>query len=448
MVPIHLPDTEKSFPLPSRLTLGSIRLGGDDPETENWEGWDPLFSRWPKWSFSYLYTLIQEHDGRVAYWSNFASLYAALTFNIKNRIDLIVTIHHLTAPELSNGTAPYLNRTGKNRGTLFVTKTWNEKNQVFRGFFLRRPIMYQNQQTFFRRIPLLLMITMMISCNQSQKIINEPEFVKAEEEWRAERDRQMQSPTSWLTIAGLLWLEEGENTFGTDANNPVRFPEGSAPPIAGTFILKNDQTQVVSSSAAELKHEDKVIQEMVLKSDADGRADLISLNDLRFWVIKRGDRYAIRLRDLNAPRFKVYNGLHFFPINHNFKLKGEFVPYTPPKTVEVATVIGTTNIMTSPGYVKFEIDGNEYRLDGFGTPPQSESLFFVFKDGTSGEETYGASRFMGAQVSEDGSVDMNFNRAYNPPCAYTPYATCPLPPPQNVLDVRIEAGEKNYGTGH
>ena len=304
------------------------------------------------------------------------------------------------------------------------------------------------RQTLLRSFPLILIITILISCNQSQEIINDPAFVKVEDEWRAERDQEMQSPTSWLTIAGLLWLEEGENTFGTDANNPVQFPEGSAPPVAGKFILKTDQTKLVSSSAAELKHEGKVIQEMVLKSDADGRADLISLNDLRFWVIKRGDRYAIRLRDLNAPPFNAYNGLHFFPINQNFKLKGEFVPYTPPKTVEVATVIGTINIMTSPGYVKFNIDGKEYRLDGFGAPPQPESLFFVFKDGTSGEETYGASRFMGAQVFEGDSVDMNFNRAYNPPCAYTPYATCPLPPPQNVLDVRIEAGEKNYGKGH
>ena len=238
------------------------------------------------------------------------------------------------------------------------------------------------------------------------------------------------------------------NTFGTDHDNRLQLPEGSAPKFAGKYIVKDGEVTVVSSSKAILKNEEKVIQKMVLKSDRTGKADIVELNDLRMWVIERGDRLAIRMRDFNTPRFTNYTGLNFYPPNQKFQIKGEFVPYSPPKTITVGTVIGTESNMVSPGYVKFKIGRKEYKLDGFGTGPEPKSLFFVIKDKTSGEETYGASRFMGAEVFVDGSVDLNFNRAYNPPCAYTPYATCPLPPPQNILPVKIEAGEKNYGQGH
>ena len=283
------------------------------------------------------------------------------------------------------------------------------------------------------------------SCTTSKQ---DPAFVQAETEWRNQRDEQMKNRSSWLTIAGLYWLSEGENRFGTDAGLPVQLPEGSAPPIAGTFIRTGDRVKIISAEDGILKFDGKIIKEMDLTSDRGGSPDIVELNDLRMWVIQRGDRPAIRLRDFNAPRYKNYHGLTFYPPKQKYKINAEFVPYPEPKKITVGTVVGTEEENISPGYVQFQIDGKEVRLDAFESGPGLKRLFFVFRDGTSGKETYGASRFMTCDVLEDGSVDLNFNRAYNPPCAYTPYATCPLPPPQNVLSVRIEAGEKAYEKGH
>ena len=295
---------------------------------------------------------------------------------------------------------------------------------------------------------ILMTICILASIFCSKSAPEDPAFVQAELEWREQRDQRMQTPTSWLTIAGLFWLEEGENTFGTDPQNKIQLPQGSAPAFAGKFTMKGDQVEVIALNNTELTIEDDPAKKKVLKSDAEGRPDVIDHADLKMWVIKRGDRLAIRLRDQNAPAFLNYAGLDFYPPRQKYKLKAKFVPYDPPKMETIATVVGTTDEMRVPGYVSFEIDGKPYRLDAFGDYPESKRLFIVMRDGTSGEETYGASRFMSAEVSDDGSVDLNFNRAYNPPCAYTAFATCPLPPPQNILSVKIEAGEKMYKKGH
>jgi uncharacterized protein (DUF1684 family) len=275
-------------------------------------------------------------------------------------------------------------------------------------------------------------------------------FVKEEMEWRAHRDKQMRSSTSWLTIAGLFWLEKGENSFGTNSSNNIKLPEGSAPPVAGTFVLKDGEVKVVAHEGVALKMAGKIIKENALRGDEiyPEEPDVVELNDLRMWVIRRGERSAIRLRDLNAAAYKNYKGLDFYPPNKKFKIEATFVPFSSPKAITIATVIGTEVEMKSPGYVKFMIDEKEFRLDAFVEDAQSKQLFFIFKDETNGKETYGAGRFMTSNVLEDGKVDLNFNRAYNPPCAYTPYATCPLAPEQNWLKVRIEAGEKNYAGGH
>jgi len=271
-------------------------------------------------------------------------------------------------------------------------------------------------------------------------------FIKKELAWRENRDKRMRLQTSWLNVAGLFWLVEGENSFGTNPLNKIKLPQGSAPSSAGKFIFYKGKITVVANQGVELKAQDKPITQKILKGDDSGRPDIIALNDLRMWVIKRGDQYAIRLRDLNALAYKNYKGLDFFPPSKKYKIIADFVPYPDPKKVTLDTIIGTETEMTSPGYVKFFIDGQEYSLEAFSGG--SKSLFFIFKDETNGKETYEASRFMVSDVLDNGKVDLNFNRAYNPPCAYTPYATCPLPPPQNYLKVRIEAGEKKYPGSH
>ena len=272
-------------------------------------------------------------------------------------------------------------------------------------------------------------------------------FIKEEMKWRAQRDKEMRSPTSLLSVAGLFWLEEGENRFGFASSNKIRLPSGSAPSFGGKFILKEGKVKVVVNEGTKLRVEGKEIKEMFLTGDDAGKPNIVELGDLRMWVIKRGDRYAIRLRDSNAPAYKNYKGLDFFPPENKFKIEADFIPYSPRKTISTATIIGTETKMVSPGYVKFVINGKEYRLDAFQGDAKSTKLFFIFSDETNGEETYGGGRFMYSDILENGKVDLNFNRAYNPPCSYTPYFTCPLPPPQNFLKVRIEAGERKYPGG-
>ena len=271
----------------------------------------------------------------------------------------------------------------------------------------------------------------------------EPAFVQGETAWRAARDAEMRAPTSWLTIAGLFWLEEGPQIFGTAPSCTVRLPEGSAPTVAGTLTRSGGTVSVAVSDGVGMLLDGEPVTERVLRSDARGRADLLILNDLQMWIIERGDRIAVRLRDLNEPRFLHYEGLDFYPPRSTYRIQGVFVPYSEPREHTVSTVVGTTTRMRSPGYVSFSLHGQELTLEAFEGPDE-HTLYFVFRDATSGEETYGAGRFLYASMTEDGEVDLNFNRAHNPPCGYTPYATCPLPLPENILSVPIEAGEKIY----
>jgi uncharacterized protein (DUF1684 family) len=271
-------------------------------------------------------------------------------------------------------------------------------------------------------------------------------FLQEEAEWRKKRDKEMRAPTSWLNIAGLYWLEEGENAFGTSGKNPIKLPEGSAPQVAGRFYLDNGTVSVIAEQGIPLKVDGKTIHRFELKADDTGKPDIVELNNLRMWVIQRFDMYAIRLRDLDHLPYKNYTGLDFFTPNEKYRVQAEFQAFAKPKKLEVGTAVGKNTVMDTPGYVTFKIDGTLYRLEAFSADPQT--LFFIFGDETNGKETYEASRFMNARILENGKVDLNFNRAYNPPCAYTPFATCPLPPPQNQLKIRILAGEKKYPGSH
>lgn len=298
----------------------------------------------------------------------------------------------------------------------------------------------------FKRITisgiLVLVSGLFLFCSQSTKNI---EFENEEQEWRTERDKKMRSESSWLTIAGLFWLEQGENSFGSGEKNKIKFPKGSCAEFVGKFLLNEDKITVISENE-NLKYNGEAVKEKLLTTDAERKQDILELNDLRMWVIKRGDRYAIRLRDLNTPAFREYAGLKFFPPAEKYILEAEFELFKTPKTIKVGTVIGTEVNYICPGFVKFQLNGNEYQLDAFESGPKK--LFFIFKDETNGHETYGASRYMTSNILKNNKVDLNFNRAYNPPCAYSAYATCPLPPPQNYLPVKIKAGEKKYSEHH
>ena len=270
------------------------------------------------------------------------------------------------------------------------------------------------------------------------------------QKWRADREAQLKKDGGWLTLAGLFWLKEGPNRFGADPAGDIVLPEGSAPPKAGVFELKGEQVTVALQPGANGRIGGKAVSGAVaMQPDTAGSPDVLEMGGLSLSVIKRGDRLGIRLKDKNSAVRKSFTGLKWFDVKEDYRVEARWVSYPQPKPVRVPNILGQTETMPSPGHADFTLNGKAVRVDGVLEDPQAEQLFFILRDQTSGKETYGAGRFLYADLPKGGKVVLDFNEAYNPPCAFTPYATCPLPPPQNWMPVRVEAGEMAYGkSGH
>jgi uncharacterized protein len=269
-------------------------------------------------------------------------------------------------------------------------------------------------------------------------------YKKEIEKWRRERAKSISAPDGWLAVAGLFWLNPGENRIGTDDNDAVVLP-ASQPKSVGTLILTGDSVKAVPAKDSGLLLNGKPFTEAVLKDDASGHQDTLSIGSCAFFVIRRGDRIGVRLKDSASEHRQHFKGLDWYPVQEDWKITATFVPSDPPRVLKIASVIGTQSDMKSPGYVTFSRNGKEYRL----TPVEEDGkLFFMMRDKTSGDTTYGASRFLYADAPKDGKVVLDFNRATNPPCAYTAFATCPLPPAENQLDLAVTAGEKTYPDHH
>jgi hypothetical protein len=267
---------------------------------------------------------------------------------------------------------------------------------------------------------------------------------KEEQQFRLDREAWMKSSASPLALAGLYWLKQGPNSFGTDAKNNIILPPGTAPAYVGKLALHGLKVQLqVENPEAKVLLKKVRIQSRELKSDAGGGpADVLELNDLRLKIIERSDKTGLRLINLKNPPLMRASPLDFFPASPQFRTLASFTPYTPAKKIKIASVIGTEEEMICPGIVRFQLGGQEYSLEPVAAP--GEPLFFIFKDRTNGKETYGGGRFLLAPPPKEGKVVLDFNMAHNPYCAYSSFATCPMPPPQNWLKVRIPAGEKKY----
>lgn len=268
------------------------------------------------------------------------------------------------------------------------------------------------------------------------------------ERWRAQREQRLQRDDGWLTLVGLHWLVPGENRFGTDPDGEVVFPAGTAPARAGSFFLEDGRVRVRAVPGAGVTREGEPVGEMELAPDTSGSPDVLRLGDLSFYVIRRGDRYGIRVKNSKSPARLAFAGLDWFPVDPSYRIEGEFVPYDEPREVPIATVVDIEEKMLALGTVEFELNGRRLSLEPYVSSPDDEELWFIFRDGTNGKETYGAGRYLYTERERDGKVVVDFNYAYNPPCVFTPYATCPLPPRRNALELRIEAGEKMYGAAH
>ena len=293
--------------------------------------------------------------------------------------------------------------------------------------------------SILRRVKKLVLLLALaaLSCRQEAPF-DRAAFEKDELQWRQNRAKRLQAEGGWLSLVGLDWLNEGDND--------LRLPGGTA----GKIRLEKGKTTLLPAAGAGLTVDGKPVTaavELVNDMDAKGPT-VVKRGSAQFQVVKRNDRYGIRIKDAESESRRNFKGLDYFPADPKWRVVAKFVPYNPPKKIPITNVLGMTSDETSPGALVFDIGGKEYRLDPIDEQGE-EDLFIILKDQTSRDLTYQPGRYMYAKhPGPDGTTIVDFNKAYNPPCVFTPYATCPLPPPQNVLPLRIEAGEKRYKGAH
>jgi len=264
-------------------------------------------------------------------------------------------------------------------------------------------------------------------------------------QWQTERLTELKSESGWLTLVGLFWLKEGDNKLGSDPANEIVLPASKISAQSAVFVLKNGVVQFEAPPRSLFTVEGKPATHLELKSDVDGSPTVLHLGSLTIQLIKRGDKLGLRVKDKENPDRINFPGTQFYPANLRWRIDAQFVPYTPPKPVSITNVLGMESNETSPGAVKFEVDGRTYQLDAI-TEKGETKYFMIIADKTSGKETYPAGRYLYVDPPDpSGQMVIDFNKAYSPPCAFTKFATCPLPPRQNRLPFAIEAGEKYSG---
>ncbi|MDP6581863.1 MAG: DUF1684 domain-containing protein [Vicinamibacterales bacterium] len=259
------------------------------------------------------------------------------------------------------------------------------------------------------------------------------------EAWRIEREATLKADDGWLTVSALFFLREGPNSFGSSQRNDFVLPD-HVPAEAGVFTLRDGQVMVhAPADGAVIVNGEPVTAAQLYPSDNEAT---LTIGSVSFWVHVSGDRLAIRVRDTESEIRKRFTTLDWYPVDQRYQVRGKFTPHAEPITVKTMNILGDIETYTSTGYVTLTVAGTQVRM----LPVNSDRrLWFIMRDLTSSDETYSAARFLYADAPDaDGWTTVDFNKAYNPPCAFNPHTTCPLPPPDNRLDVRIEAGEKNY----
>ena len=267
-------------------------------------------------------------------------------------------------------------------------------------------------------------------------------FAASEQAWRGQRLAELTKPDGWASLIGLHWLDRGSHRVGSAADNGIRLSMG--PAHLGVFSVRDGKARFVADTAVTVDGQPS--RGGALRSGADaGGPSVIGFDDGKglATVIERGGRLALRVKHADADSRVRFAGLQYWPGGPQWRVQARFIAHPPGKTLPIANIIGTTDDIPNPGVVEFTRNGTPFRLEALD---QGEgTLFLVFADRTSGHGSYGAGRFIDAPMPDaQGMLVMDFNRAYNPPCAFTAFATCPLPPPENRLDLRVEAGEKTY----
>lgn len=261
------------------------------------------------------------------------------------------------------------------------------------------------------------------------------------EAWRASRHERLVQTDGWLTLVGLEWLKQGENRVGSAADNDIRLAGG--PANWGSVFLGDDQLRFTNTGNDSVRIDNEPLQQVELIPDTEGKPNVVSSGTLSFYVIFR-ESYALRIKDSQAVALQNFKGVENYPINEAWRIEGLFVRAAEGTSLEISNVLGQISESSVFGMFEFKKDGKSYSLLGLGDE-DSEDLWFIFADRTSGHGTYGAGRFLYSDgMPENDRLTLDFNKAYNPPCAFNPYSTCPLPPQRNRMDLLVTAGEKDF----
>src|SRR5712692_1866809 len=291
-------------------------------------------------------------------------------------------------------------------------------------------------------LAIISMALLATSCARPSPKIDAAVYTKEIEQYRTERLAELKSDSGYLSLIGLFWLKEGENKFGSDPANEIVLPKEKVSRFAGVFVLKNGVVKLEAPANSNITASDKPVASLELKSDADDKPTVLRLGSLSLQIIKRGDKLGVRVKDKDNPARTNFAGIESYPADQKWRLEARFEPYNPPKPMPIVNVLGMESGEESPGSVAFEVDGKAYRLDAIKEKGEPK-LFMIFADTTSGKENYPAGRYLYVDPPDpSGRMIIDFNKAYSPPCAFTKFATCPLPPKQNRLPFAIEAGEK------
>jgi len=266
------------------------------------------------------------------------------------------------------------------------------------------------------------------------------------EAWRKQRVDRLSGPNGWLSLVGLEWLKDGANKVGSAKDNDIVL--GSAPAHLGTITLRGGKASIALDAKAGATIDGATASSADLLDDSAPKPTVVAFGTANFYLVHRGDKVGLRVKDSEAPTRKHFLGIDYFDIDPSWRVEAKWEAYDPPHEVEEANIIGQVDKVIVPGAAIFQRDGKTYRVEPVIETPGDTELFLVFSDKTSGKETYGAARFVYTEPPKDGKVIIDFNKAYNPPCAFTPFATCPLPTDQNRLGVRVTAGEKKYRGAH
>jgi len=262
--------------------------------------------------------------------------------------------------------------------------------------------------------------------------------------WRSQHEADY--TREFVPLAGLFYLKPGANTAGSAAGSDVRLP-ARAPASIGRFVLESGRVRFEPAAESKVALRGTSVRATLqLKSDASDEADELAIGSMTFWIHETGDRRSVRLRDPESDAAKSFKGFRWFPIDPRYRVVGRFIKDAKPRVIEMPLLTGDIDSGTTEGVVEFALNGSTIRLRPITTQPGR--LWFIFRDATAGHETYEAARFLYADLKADGSVVVDFNEAYNPPCSFNSFTTCPLPLPENRLSIRIPAGEMAYAGGH